>query len=327
MSDITADELKALIEQTYKVEEEYVALRRSYTHLQDTIEQVVEFLPNAIWILEQDGTVFLQNSKAKELTDLLPTLSLDSDDYEVLHQGFSYLIKTVHYKDKYLLSATDITEQKRKENLATMGQMAAHLSHEIRNPIGSISLLSSTLMKRVLPENRSIVSEIQKSTYRIERIIKATLLFSKGVKVHMEGLSFKELLESLHAAIGYYSFAKEIHFDFPEENFTLKGDMELLSMLFTNLVFNAIDAIELDENEDGHVRMTYKDDDAYHIFYIYDSGIAIENAHLLFEAFHSTKERGNGLGLQLSRRIAQAHGGDVVLLDGEQKIFEVRLHK
>ncbi len=327
MSDITADELKALIEQTYKVEEEYVALRQSYGHLQDTIEQVVEFLPNAIWILEEDGTIFLQNSKAKELRDLLPTLQREGDDYEILHQGFSYLIKTAHYKDKYLLSATDITEQKRKENLATMGQMAAHLSHEIRNPIGSISLLSSTLMKRVLPENRAIVDEIQKSIYRIERIIKATLLFSKGVKVTMEPIYFKELLETLHAAIGYYSYAKEIEFVFPEHNFILEGDLDLLSMLFTNLIFNAIDAIELDENETGKIEMRYRFDEHFHIITIYDSGVPIDDEGSLFEAFESTKEKGNGLGLQLSRRIARAHGGDVKLLEGSKKVFEVRLHK
>ncbi len=327
MSDITADELKALIEQTYKVENEYVALRQSYGHLQDTIEQVVEFLPNAIWILEQNGNVFLQNSKAKKLTDLLPTLQLESDDYEVVHNEFSYLIKASNYKDKYLLSATDITEQKRKENLATMGQMAAHLSHEIRNPIGSISLLSSTLMKRVVPENRAIVSEIQKSIYRIERIIKATLLFSKGVKATIEPIYFRELLETLHSAIGYYSYTKEIHFELPQKNFIIEGDLDLLAMMFSNFIFNAIDAIELDDNDEGSVEMEYVVDEYFHVFRIYDSGVAIENRAIIFEAFKSTKEKGNGLGLQLSRQIAKAHGGDVKLLEGDRKVFEVTLAK
>jgi two-component system NtrC family sensor kinase/two-component system sensor histidine kinase AtoS len=327
MSEITADELKALIEQTYKVENEYVALRQSYEHLQGTIEQVVEFLPNAIWILEQNADVFLQNSKAKELADLLPTLQLEGDDVEVTYGEFSYLIKIAHYKDKYLVSATDITEQKRKENLATMGQMAAHLSHEIRNPIGSISLLSSTLMKRVVPENRAIVSEIQKSIYRIERIIKATLLFSKGVKATIEPIYFKELLETLHAAIGYYSYAKEIHFTLPQKNFIIQGDLDLLAMMFSNFIFNAIDAIELDDHDEGSIEMEYLFDEMFHIFRIYDSGIAIENKNILFEAFKSTKEKGNGLGLQLSQQIARAHGGDVKLLEGDRKGFEVTLAK
>ena len=323
---ITAEELKALIEQTYKVEEEYRALRASYAHLQDTIEQVVEFLPNAIWILDEEGKVFLQNSKAKGLGGLVSQLRHE-EDYEVLFEERSYLIKSSHYRDKYLFSATDITEQKRKENLATMGQMAAHLSHEIRNPIGSISLLTSTLKKRVIDENLPIVSEIEKAVYRIDRIVKATLMFSKGVQASLEPMRWSDLQKAVETAVGYYSFAKPIRFSFPELNFILLGDKDLLEMMFTNFLFNAIDAIELDEDEEGSVEVEYLPDDAYHIFRIYDSGVPIENEKCLFEAFQSSKEKGNGLGLVLSRQIARAHGGEVSLAGGARKGFEVRLSK
>jgi two-component system NtrC family sensor kinase len=196
---ITPEELKALIEQTYQVENEYKALRSDYAYLLDTIEQVVEFLPNAIWILEENGEVFLQNSIAKELSMLLPMLQHENNDYEVMFLERSYLIKSNRYKEKYLFSATDITEQKRKENLATMGQMAAHLSHEIRNPIGAISLMTSALRKKVIAENQPMVDEIQKSVYRIERIIKATLLFSKGIKANIEPQRGDRVLQLLQA--------------------------------------------------------------------------------------------------------------------------------
>lgn len=322
---ISAEELKALIDQTYKVEEEYVALRHSYNHLQSTIEQVIEFLPNAIWIVNPDGSVFLQNSQAKGLDKLFSTLRLDEEDYEVSFQERSYLIKSAHHNDKRLLSATDITDQKRKENLATMGQMAAHLSHEIRNPIGSIALLASTLMKRVKEENKPIVTEIQKSLYRIERIIKATLMFSKGVSAQKGSLRWWQIREALESAIGYYSYGKKIEFRFPDEDFDLVGDLDLLVMLFSNFIFNAVDAIELDENEEGIIELTYHCDGPYHIFEIYDSGIAIENEKWLFEAFKSTKERGNGLGLVLAKNIAQAHGGEITLCEGERKGFRITL--
>lgn len=322
---ISAEELKALIDQTYKVEEEYVALRHSYNHLQSTIEQVIEFLPNAIWIVNPDGSVFLQNSQAKGLDKLFSTLRLDEEDYEVSFQERSYLIKSAHHNDKRLLSATDITDQKRKENLATMGQMAAHLSHEIRNPIGSIALLASTLMKRVKEENKPIVTEIQKSLYRIERIIKATLMFSKGVSAQKGSLRWWQIREALESAIGYYSYGKKIEFRFPDEDFDLVGDLDLLVMLFSNFIFNAVDAIELDENEEGIIELTYHCDGPYHIFEIYDSGIAIENEKWLFEAFKSTKERGNGLGLVLAKNIAQAHGGEITVCEGERKGFRITL--
>ena len=323
---ISAEELKALIDQTYKVEEEYVSLRQSYDHLQSTIEQVIEFLPNAIWIVEEDGSIFLQNSQAKLLENLFETLHWDEQDYEVTFGERSYLIKSALHNEKQLFSATDITEQKRKENLATMGQMAAHLSHEIRNPIGSIALLASTLMKRVKEENKPIVSEIQKSLYRIERIIKATLMFSKGISTQKAPLQWSVIRNELKNAIGYYSYAKEIQFIFPEEDFELQGDLDLLGMLFSNFVFNAIDAIELDdEHEEGSVEIVYTNIDGLHRFAIYDSGIPIVNKKFLFEAFKSTKEKGNGLGLVLAKNIATAHGGSVELCTSGRKGFIITL--
>ncbi|MBN2782500.1 MAG: two-component sensor histidine kinase, partial [Campylobacterales bacterium] len=84
MSDgISADELNLLIEQTYKVEKEFTQLKQSYSHLQDTVERVVEFLPNAIWILDANNNIFLQNSKAKDLHELFELLELENDDYEI----------------------------------------------------------------------------------------------------------------------------------------------------------------------------------------------------------------------------------------------------
>ncbi len=320
-------QLQMLIEQTYKVEEEYKTLRSSYNHLQETIENLIEFLPNALWVLFEDGTIFTQNSRAKELSRLLEIMDFHRSDYELSFEECSFLIKTNHYQVKILISATDITEQKRKENLATMGQMAAHLSHEIRNPIGSISLLTSTLMKRVKLENKPIVLEVQKSVYRIERIIKATLMFSKGVIAVKSSLTWHRLREDIELSIGYYSFSKDIRFELPEGDFEIEGDFDLLSMLFSNFVFNAIDAIEEDESEEGEVVISYEEDETFHIFKVYDSGVPIENKGALFEAFQSTKEKGNGLGLVLSSQIAEAHGGDVSLLEGENKCFEIRLGK
>jgi len=325
MSTVTPEELNLLIEQTYKVENEFNELKSSYAHLQDTVEKVVEFLPNAIWIVNSDNTVFLQNSHARELWELLKLLEFKSDDYEVKFNSRSFLVKSSSYKDKIMLSAIDITEQKRKENLATMGQMAAHLSHEIRNPIGSISLLSSTLKKRVIPENIPIVEEIQSSVSRIDRIIKATLMFSKGVEAKKEIFSWGSLKVSIDESIEYYAYSKTIEFIFPEQDFNINADKDLLEMLFSNFIINAIDAIELDDEEDGQIEVVYETDGLNHVFKIYDSGIDIENKKDLFEAFKSTKVKGNGLGLVLSKQIAEAHNGTVRLLGGERKGFEVKL--
>ncbi|WP_297431985.1 ATP-binding protein [Sulfurimonas sp.] len=326
MAAVTPEELNLLIEQTYKVENEFNELKSSYANLQDTVEKLIEFLPNAIWILNSDNTVFVQNSYARELYKLLKELSYRDEDYEIQFNTRSYLVKSSTYKDKVMLSVTDITDQKRKENLATMGQMAAHLSHEIRNPIGSISLLSSALKKKVIPQNVPIVEEIQKSVSRIDRIIKATLMFSKGVIANKEQFLWSELRESIDMSLKYYDYSKEITFLFPEDDFMLNADKDLLEMLFSNLIINAVDAIEADDNDEGTIEIKHFSYEERHIFQIFDTGVAIENKEELFEAFKSTKIKGNGLGLILSRQIAQAHDGNVFLCDKKIKCFEIELH-
>lgn len=325
MSSISQEELKLLIDQTYRVEEEFNALKSSYDNLSESVNEIVEFLPNAIWILNQDETIFLQNSQAKALNDLLVQLKLKNNDCEVQFNGKSYLMKKSLYKERIMISATDITEQKKKENLATMGQMAAHLSHEIRNPIGSIALLSSTLKKRVMEKNIPLVEEIQKAVFKIERIIKSTLMFSKGISANKQPFLWSELLSSLKLSIGYYGYTKEIKFVFFEPEVEINGDRDLLEMVFLNLLINAIDAIELDDSEAGEIEVVYEQRDGGHFFRVYDSGVAVEDEARLFEAFSSTKVKGNGLGLVLCSQIAKAHGGGVAYVNEQKKYFEIEL--
>ncbi len=322
---ITAEELDLLIQQTYKVENDFKELKQSYENLQQTVENIVEFLPNAIWIFNSDKSVFLQNSQAKKLSHLIEHLKFGDEDYEINIESKSYLIKSSKYKDLTMFSATDITEQKRKENLATMGQMAAHLSHEIRNPIGSISLLTSTLKSKVIPQNIPIVEEIQKSIYRIDRIIKATLLFSKGVVANKEPFLWDELKSRIIESISYYGYTKEIKFILPKEKFIINGDIDLLEMMFVNFITNSIDAIESSNNSKGLVEISYANDGEFHNFSVYDDGIDIEKPDELFEAFKSTKLKGNGLGLVLSKQIANAHGGDVSFEKSGKKLFKIKL--
>lgn len=320
-------QLEDLINQTYVIEKEYINLNQSYQQMQDTFEQLMNFLPNALWVLENDKHVFLQNNKAKELSRLLECIDIKEKDYELAFEERFFLIKTNRYKDKTLINATDITEQKRKDRLATMGQMAAHLSHEIRNPIGSISLLTSTLLKRVDIKNKPIVFEVQKAVFRIERIIKATLMFSKGVNAQKNYFKLESIQEELERAIGYYTYTKEIDFEIDFQDVELYADSDLLIMMLSNFIFNAIDAIEEDEKEEGKVSVVYSNNNDYHIFDISDDGVGIEDKNILFEAFKSSKEKGNGLGLILSQQIAHAHGGRVDLLQTEAKTFRLTLSK
>ncbi|MDH5465450.1 MAG: HAMP domain-containing histidine kinase [Thiovulaceae bacterium] len=324
-SQSVLENLQNLIDQTFVIEKEYESLKDDYDHLQATIENVVEAQPNAMWVLDKDNQIFLQNDKAKALPELFKELHLHESEYEVNFEEGSYLIKMNQIPEKTILSATDITEQKRKESLATMGQMAAHLSHEIRNPIGSIALLTSSLLKRVKTENKPVVFEIQKAIFRIERIINATLMFSKGVAATKQSFQLSDISEALDSAVSYYSFTKAIDFDFDFPQTLIEADKELLVMVFSNFVFNAIDAIEEDDLEEGSVQIRYRKDAREHHFTIIDSGVPIENPKELFEAFKSTKEKGNGLGLVLSKQIIACHDGTIALLEDGNKGFIITI--
>ncbi len=313
--------LEDLINQTYVIEDEYKQLNKSYTSLQDFIAQIIEVQPNALWILDENGEIFLQNSEAKKITGLLKHIDNSSKStYEVEHDGNFYLLKVAFQENKTIISATDITQEKRKDRLASMGQVAAHLSHEIRNPIGSVSLLASTLFKKVDIKSKPLVLEIRKAIWRVERIIKATLLFTKDLQPNFQYFYLDKLTNECELAVEQYTFSKDIDFIFNFPHTQIEGDFELLVLVLQNFIFNAIDAIEEDENENGKVSIIYKND----AIYITDSGKEIENENILYEPFKTTKTKGHGLGLALSLQIIKAHSGMITLLKNT-KGFKITL--
>ena len=317
--------LEDLINQTYVIEDEYKKLNESYTSLQDFIRQIIEVQPNALWVFDEDGAIFLQNSEAKKIGAILEGLSLEEES-EIDFEGRSYLIKSVTKSDKKIITATDITEGKRQERLVSMGQVAAHLSHEIRNPIGSVSLLASTLLKKVDPSVKPLVTEIKKAIWRVERIIKATLLFTKSVQINPSYFYLDRLIKECEQAISHYSYTKDVAFHFDLPHIEIKADFELLNLVLQNFIFNAIDAIEECEKESGNVSIAFVEDNESVILHVKDDGKPIENKNILFEPFKTTKTKGNGLGLALSLQIIQAHNGKINLLE-EPKGFEIRIPK
>lgn len=314
--------LKELIDQSYKVEKEFVELKGLF-------EGVLELLPNALWVLDEEGGLVYQNSESLKIKNLLEFILERQSGGEMELEGNHYLVQINQKMGKKIISATDITDEKRKERLISMGQVAAHLAHEIRNPIGSVTLLSSTLLKRVDTATKPIVLEIKKATWRVERIIKATLLFSRGLQLSKASFALERLKEEIELSMSYYPYSKNIDFSFeiPPEAM-MEADFDLIGIVLQNFVFNAIDAIEeVEEGEEGRIELFYREEEEFGIFEIYDDGKPIENKNILFEPFKTTKIKGNGLGLALSLRIIEAHEGSVRLIEGEKKGFEIRIKK
>ncbi len=302
--------LETLIEKTYEVEKEFIELK-------NILNGVIEFLPQALWVIDNNKEIIVQNSKTKEFASI-------PNEGEIEINNKVFLIQKSSIKDKTIISATDITEQKRNERLIAMGQMAAHLAHEIRNPIGSISILISLLKKQC--GNNELLDEMKSSIFRIERIIKSTLLFSKGLQPKIKTFLLSELKNELENSIKYYSFSKDIKFLFFLPDIEIKADFDLLLLVLQNMTFNAIDAIEESEDEEGVIEILYETNPNYHIINIYDSGKEFEDEKILFEPFKSTKTKGNGLGLALSLEIINAHNGKIEI-SKEKKGFKIFLSR
>ena len=291
------ENLETLIEQTFIVEKEFKELK-------SILNGVIEFLPHALWVINENSEIIVQNSKADKF-DFIPK------EGEIKYKNRYYLIQSSNIKNKKIISATDITEQKRNERLIAMGQMAAHLAHEIRNPIASLNIFLSLLQKHC---DREIIEEMKSSIFRVERIIKSTLLFSKGVTLKKQKFYLQDLLKELKKIIKYYQYTKEIESIFTDKNPAIYGDYDLLLLVFQNLIFNAIDSIEESEVQKGIIKILYENNQ----FKIIDNGDDFEDKNILFEPFKSTKTKGHGLGLALSKEIIEKHGGKIELCEKEK---------
>ena len=315
--DELAKHLESIISMSEKIEKEY-------SHMTSIIENIEYAL---VWIISKDGSIFTQTKASKKLNLVLRDIDFSKQETEMIYNNKLYLFKIQNISDKRVITATDITSSKEKERLLSMGNMATHLAHEIRNPIGSISLSVSSLMENSDLQSRKIILDIKKAINRVERTIKATLLFSKDHQnINVSEFGLLSLFEEVKTSCEYYSYSKDIYFNFKITNISIIADFELLLILFQNLVFNAIDAIEEDNSEKGEIAINYRENASHHIFSVEDSGVDIVDRDLLFQAFKTSKLNGNGIGLNLSKRIALSHQGDI-LLDDNKKIFFVAIKK
>ncbi|GHV05347.1 two-component sensor histidine kinase [Campylobacterota bacterium] len=315
----TADLLQNL-ESLIKQVDEGVEL---FEEQRSLFQGVIEVQPAALWVLNSDATIYINNEKARQTAIDPFTIKPEQNDTEIEIGDRYYLLQVSKQQNRTIIVAIDNTKNRRNERLIAMGQMAAHLAHEIRNPVGSVAILSSMLYDRVKIGDKPLVLEIKKSIWRVERIVKATLLFSKGFTLNTREFLLSELIDELNASTENYSYSKSISFEFNLPSVSVSIDFELFLLVLQNLLFNAIDAIEEIDDDEGFVRISYKRENGTHTIEVEDSGKPFENPDRLFEAFYTSKTKGHGLGLILTRQIVEAHHGTIATLE-DKKGFLIR---
>ncbi|HMK26220.1 MAG TPA: ATP-binding protein [Chitinophagaceae bacterium] len=211
----------------------------------------------------------------------------------------------------------DITSIKRTEEINLQSQkLAANerlmriLAHEIRNPLNNIGL---SIEHFELPfedteKQRNLVNIIQRNCIRINQIITELLNLTKPGELVFERHSLQEILnESISSAADRMSLQKiSIKKSYPDLPLEIEADKPKLKIAFTNILLNAVEAMESDKGELA-VSMSI-DPDAYTVS-IRDNGVGIPHEYLskLFEPFFTLKKNGMGLGLAASHSIFQSH--------------------
>jgi len=234
-------------------------------------------------------------------------------------------------------------EAQRNQRLRAMGEMAAGIAHEIRNPLGSIELFASLLKKDLVQDQEKcrLVEHICSGVKNMDRIISTLLLFAKSPRPSGQKCNINQLLEELldgSSSDILISDNIKIIRKFGKKDMMVNGDDQLLKQVFINLIRNGIQAMPLG----GELSLTTekispasgknnrsKDHRQFVTITVSDTGKGIDADDLgkIFNPFFSTKAKGTGLGLSISHNIIKAHQGtiDAESEKGKRTQFIVRL--
>ncbi len=206
-------------------------------------------------------------------------------------------------------------ETKRSERLSALGNLAAGVAHEIRNPLNTIAIASQRLKSEFQVETgkseyENFLKSIIDETKRLNNIVNQFLSLTKAQKLSLVPVNIREFLEELLNLVKLEAGEKKISLN---NNFkaeaNLRIDREEMKKALLNITLNAIQATEAG----GKISVvTSKSNDNF-LIKIADSGKGIpkEDLSKIFQPYFTTKERGTGLGLSIAHRIISDHRGKI----------------
>lgn len=228
-------------------------------------------------------------------------------------------------ENKYaLIFSRDITQRKKEEaefqranQMVLVGEMAAGLAHEIKNPLAGIKVTLEVLADELelTDEDQDLFVRVINETNRVEKLLKGLLNYARPPKLHYEKFDLNKLLDNsvkTLAVAGKTSSKEGVEFvrffasDLPQ----LEADSAQLQQVILNVFLNAIEAMP----KGGQISVsTRKRDEESLEISITDTGKGIPEGVLanIFQPFMTTKSKGSGLGLAICKRIVEDHGGTI----------------
>jgi len=220
-------------------------------------------------------------------------------------------------------ASRDITEDKklreklaRSEKLSAIGQMAAVIAHEIKNPLGSIvtaaDLLSLRKGMKIQGDSLTLLRTIKQEAKRLNRILTDFLAFARPRKLRLGVHNINEVLRDV---LSFMRSDPNVSSSISIEERLGPGvpsiplDRDQIRQVIWNIVLNAVQAMP----EGGKLGVASESENGYVKVRVRDSGVGIPKDDLdnIFQPFHSTKKGGTGLGLSIAHRIVEVHGGSI----------------
>jgi signal transduction histidine kinase len=262
--------------------------------------------------------------------DVAVSFSRRNDEIGDLGRNFNHMMEQLR-ESREEIERLHHTQISRAEHLATLGEMAAGLAHEIRNPLAGIAGVIE-IIGRDLPSTspaRAVVKDVHLEIAQIDRILTDLLETARPHPPHVSRCDLNTTVEHTVMLVRQQVLSRPIKIelerapDLPE----VEHDSDQIHQVLLNLLLNAVQAI--DGGGAGTVRVRVGSRDDYASVVVSDSGRGIppQNLSNIFRPFFTTKGNGTGLGLSLARRIVEEHHGriEVTSVVGKGSQFEVLL--
>ncbi len=201
-------------------------------------------------------------------------------------------------------------ELQRRRALAEMGEMAAVLAHEIRNPLGVIKGRAQVLLEDLDgPPPAGALEALVNQSVRLERLVSSLLEFAHPAPPRTRRIDAEELLDEALEAVADEAVARQIALVSDGGGETVTADADQLHRALVNLLRNAMEA----SPDDSTVTVKVRTRGGRTQLSVTDSGKGLPDdlGQTIFKPFVTTRQEGSGLGLAIVRRIAEAHGGGV----------------